>query len=449
MWLAVTACGGATPSAPLTPATQGTTPSSAKVSVFDAPPLADATYVATIGRRDFGHPGPRIAIERGRFQCRRLVELLGRGFDSGMESYRAEAEKTCPPDLAELLREDAGFVLVVDGQGPRWLSPQEVIAAASPIDTPAKALLVVWVSGTYTIGWSDAQGAYGTLEDGLVKQVAGGYEVIASTSERDAECGGARARETVTLYRHTLFVDTAGTITDRGKVVSHRYDVADPCHPLGRRPADFADVASGGTVRGHLLRAMHHEAESVRAFERIARELRAHGAPGELCEAADQAARDERDHAERCARLAGVPVTIARDDLPVRDLLAFAIDNATEGCVGEAYAALASVVQARTAADPALRAHFAAIATDELAHAALAHAIASWLDGVLTPTERAAVQQARAASAARLATSFERPATEAERVLGLPTGPAAAKLLDAVVAASGHADPRGLSDAGA
>jgi hypothetical protein len=137
-----------------------------------------------------------------------------------------------------------------------------------------------------------------------VRQVAGGYEVVASTSTTDSKCGGSDARETVTNYRIIAFVDAKGALTVRDKVVSHRYDVADPCHPMGRRPEDFADIASGGTLRGHLRRAMHHEAESVRAFERIARELRAHGAPRRAVSRGRRRRARQRDHAERSARLA-------------------------------------------------------------------------------------------------------------------------------------------------
>lgn len=430
MWLAVSACGGAPPA-------WMTTTKAPKVSIFDAAPLAGATYVATVDNGDFGHPGPRIVIEHGSFQCRQLVELLHR--DRG-DGDLAGATQRCDLEVAKLLRGQRGFVFVVDGTGRRWLSTQEVLAAAGPIDSPAKALLAVWVTGQYELGWGDGKHYYGSIEDGLVRQVAGGYEVVAGTSTTDSNCGGRNPRQTVTNYRLTLFVDTTGTTTVRAKVVSHRYDIADPCHPMGRRPAGFADVASGGTLRGHLLRAMHHEAESVRAFERIARELRAHGAPGELCLAAAQAARDERDHAERYARLAGVPVAIADDALPVRGLLDLAIDNAREGCIGEAYAALANVVQARTATHPELRALYLAIAVDELAHAALAHAIAGWLEGALSAGERAQVRAARDAAAHELATSIDMPATDATRALGLPAGAAAARLLEAVVAAGSSGD---------
>jgi len=236
-----------------------------------------------------------------------------------------------------------------------------------------------------------------------------------------------------------MFVDERGTIREREKVATKSYNVADPCHPMGRRPADFVDIASGGTVHGYFVRALHHEAESVRAFERIARELYAFGAPEELWRAALQAAEDERDHAARCADLVGVPLAIARDALPVRSRVELAIDNACEGCVGESYAALVAVVQAQTAALP-LRAHFAAIAADELAHAALAHAIAEWIDAQLTAGERDRVRAARAAALTDLAATLHMRAPAA---LGMPSGATAITLLQAVAGLA--SDSRGVA----
>lgn len=404
-----------------------------KVSIFDAPPLAGATYVAMVEEGDRGNPGRHVTIEKGSFQCRNLVELLGLDAQQreNQADYVALAKKTCDPAIAMLLRDGSGFVFVIDGSGPRWLSAQQVLAAAVPIDTPAKALLAVWLNAKYDLSWGTKGRYYGSHEDGLVRQASGGYEVVGSTSDTDTDCGGARPRQTVTNYRHTLFVDVRGDVRDRGKVVTHRYDVGSPCHPMGRRPTDFADISSTGTVRGYFMRALHHEAESVRAFERIARELSAYGAPAELCRAAEQAACDERDHAARCADLVGVPLAIACDELPVRDLLAFAIDNAREGCVGESYSALVNVVQAQHACDARVRDHFAAIAVDELAHAALAHAIADWLDGVLTPEESAQVRAARQAAVVELASTLD-ARSPAARELGLPAGAHAAKLLAAV-----------------
>lgn len=365
MWIAVTACA----SAP-----EWTTRSAPRpISVFDAPPLAGASYVATVDQGDFGHPGPYVSFERGSRSCKQLDT------------------PQCAP-----LRSIGGVIFVDD----RWLSAADVIAKAVPIDSPQKALLVAWVSGfhgVWTIDWTDGKASYGSVDDGHVRAVGGGYEVAVGTSTYDQECGGNESRETVTNHRVIVFVDRAGNVRERERVATHSYKVADPCHPMGRRPEDFVDVSASGWAR-----AMHHEAESVRAFERLARELAHYDAPIELLEAARRAAREEIDHAQRCATMANTTVTIACDDLPIRPLVEVAIDNAREGCVGESYAALAAIMQARTEGDPIARAHLIAIATDELGHAALSHAIADWIDAQLSPADRAIVAVTRAAALADL-----------------------------------------------
>src|SRR5262249_20335933 len=156
----------------------------------------------------------------------------------------AARKQDCSPDVAKQLIERAGFVFVIDARGPRWLSAKDVLAAAGRIDTPAKALLAAWVKG-HSLDWYDGHHGYGGAENGLVRPVDGGYEVVAGDSKTDGDCGGKRPRETVTNYRLTLFVDATGAIQERDRVISNSYDVADPCHPLGRRPEGFADVSSG------------------------------------------------------------------------------------------------------------------------------------------------------------------------------------------------------------
>lgn len=424
LWLAISACGA-----------PGWTTHSAspKVSVLDVPLFAGASYIARVEQGDFGSPGLQVQALKGTLRCEPSVALLGRRVPVTDPDVVAAA-KTCPPEIAAALAAQGGFLFVVDGSGPRWLTQEQVRAAIAPIDTPAKAALAAWVAGHY-LGWSDGDREYGGLEDAHVRAVGGGYEVATGAHSSTNTCGTENARETIIGYRVVVFVAASGAVRERERTEVSHHDIADPCHPHGRRPAGFVARRSDGTVRGLLHRLMHDEAESVRAFERIARELRAHGAPAELIAAAEQAARDERDHAERCAALIGERAVIARDALPVRPLLACALDNAREGCVGETYAALAAVVQARDAEAPAVRAHFAAIAIDELAHAALAHALADWFDRVLSEDERRIVATARAAAVAELRASFPDAASPAMRALGMPAGADARRLLDVAAAA--------------
>jgi hypothetical protein len=102
------------------------------------------------------------------------------------------------------------------------------------------------------------------------------------------------------------------------------------------------------------------ERESVPAFERLAAELTAHGAPDALVRDAKRAANDERMHARvmtRLARRAGATVPRWRPSRGgVRPLRSLAEENVREGCVRETYGALVAAWQSVRAADPTLRA---------------------------------------------------------------------------------------------
>jgi hypothetical protein len=190
-----------------------------------------------------------------------------------------------------------------------------------------------------------------------------------------------------------------------------------------------------------LARAAAEEALSVASFERLTRELASFGAPAELIARAHAAADDERRHADCMARLAGsAPPAYASERLPLRDALSVARENAVEGCVHEAYAALIAVHQgAQARAD--LAPTYAAIAVDECGHAELAWDVATWLEARLAPHERAAVQAARADALAALPHHVARQYA-ADRAAspghGVPSGEVAAALARGLAAQIAH-----------
>ncbi len=175
---------------------------------------------------------------------------------------------------------------------------------------------------------------------------------------------------------------------------------ATPCG--GRCPEGLAPPVSGiarDPLGAWLAANAHLETASIDAFEILATELGAHGAPPALIRAARVATVDERRHAEAIGRLAAsrgaVPPAVYVTRGPVRDIESVARENAVEGCVRETYAALLACRQARAAADPAIGFAMTGIARDETRHAALAWAVDGWTQALLAPAARRRVREAR------------------------------------------------------
>jgi hypothetical protein len=200
----------------------------------------------------------------------------------------------------------------------------------------------------------------------------------------------------------------------------------------GRAPADYT-VRSGATVEDHLAAVAELEAASVIAFEQLAAELTAHGAPSSFVTRARSFADDERRHARTMralARRSGAnPRRVSVKRAPIRSLVAVACENAVEGCVRETWGALLGALQTQRAADPRLRAAMARIAPDELRHAELAWEVDAWARRRLGKRARGAVIEARQEAGRALAARADGAITdEAASVLGLPSKDEARKL---------------------
>lgn len=218
----------------------------------------------------------------------------------------------------------------------------------------------------------------------------------------------------------------------------------DPGCAIGRRPEGFVSSWREGdrdTITGQYFAAMTElEAASVWSFERLERELEAHGAPASLRARARRAAEDERRHARVAGALAvrfgAVPACAEEPTLGVRSLEAMALENAVEGCVRETFGALSATLQAERAQDPRVRAAMRRIATDETAHAGLAWAVKAWLDTRLDDTAKARLQEAMRAAAHELAgeVATEQPAILRD-VAGLPTAAEASRMVNGMQAA--------------
>lgn len=198
------------------------------------------------------------------------------------------------------------------------------------------------------------------------------------------------------------------------------------CPIPGRRPAGLSELKHDPSAVGRFLASSaYFEAAAVIAFERLAAELAALGAPEELLFDLARAARDEVRHAAAMSDLAarhGAAVE-ALDVTPAtaRSAEEIAIENAVEGLVNETFAAATARFQAEHAEDPQLRAAMLRIADDECAHAALAFRIAAFLEDGLDAAARARVESRRRAAIRALPVSFKEPSAEVRRLLGVPT----------------------------
>ena len=206
---------------------------------------------------------------------------------------------------------------------------------------------------------------------------------------------------------------------------------------LGRQTSGFATYnARGSTAAGAwFAHATPVMVASVRAFEILSDELELHDAPSDLATRAERAARETMIHALAMGALArrygGLPRPPMLTQPAGRTLEQMACENAIEGCVRETFGALVALVQAESAADPAVRDAMRAVARDEIRHAALAWEIDAWARTQLPAWALRRIDDAREeAFKALYAELANDPAPELIRALGLPSAARAEALLD-------------------
>ncbi|MFO0614866.1 MAG: ferritin-like domain-containing protein [Polyangiaceae bacterium] len=198
-------------------------------------------------------------------------------------------------------------------------------------------------------------------------------------------------------------------------------------HTCGRRPEGFAGRrARSSTQEGAFLAEMAElEAASIGAFERLARELEALGAPWALVDRARAARADEIRHARvvrSLARARGAePRPLRARRLRARPALEVALENAVEGCVFETFGAAVATLQAERAAEGDVREAFAQIAIDERAHASLAADVDGFFTTILDAPSRDAVAAAKQDARRRLLASRALVSETTRASLGLPS----------------------------
>lgn len=159
--------------------------------------------------------------------------------------------------------------------------------------------------------------------------------------------------------------------------------------------------------------AMEHA--SVAAFARFTLELLAVGAPPEILLDAQDATRDEIEHARVCftmaSRYLGKPVGPDALDTSgtggLRSLAEIAAATVKEGCIGETLSAALAEERARGAAHPYTRSVLDRIADDEARHAELAWRFVGWAIAVGGETVRGAVARAIDETFARPPVAFD------------------------------------------
>ncbi|MCB9526138.1 MAG: hypothetical protein H6702_22565 [Myxococcales bacterium] len=211
-------------------------------------------------------------------------------------------------------------------------------------------------------------------------------------------------------------VECHAEATDQGPTLDCRWFQPVDC-VAGRRPAGLVSPPppfARDAVGAWWAAMAHEEAAAVHAFARLLADLARLGAPADLVTDARQALVDEVHHLALAAAQAhrlGARVDLPQVPVPTpRPAEAVAHENATAGCVHEAFAALEATWQASRVADPDARAVLARVAADEARHAALSARIHHWLMGTLAPATQARVEAARAAELARLGVTLaQRP----------------------------------------
>lgn len=293
----------------------------------------------------------------------------------------------------------------------RWVTDAELLTLLGKVDSPDEAILFATRAG---------------YSAPCVTADARGLEVTA-TRYKDI-CP-------IVYERVTLRVSETGKLEPINAVELTGGPFAGAC--VGRVPAGLCSASEArheSAVGDYLAHCAHLEDASVYAFERLARELRAYGAPPALIAAALHAADDEVRHARVVAQLAraraGNPVAAEVHELSLRTLEEIATENATEGCVRETYGALVGGYQARHARDIGIRSAMREVAADEARHASLSYRVHVWALSRLDAQARKRVLTAQRRAIAELAREC---AAEVDgrlsETLGLPSASVAEALL--------------------
>lgn len=216
----------------------------------------------------------------------------------------------------------------------------------------------------------------------------------------------------------------------------------DNCPVAGRRPPQMQQATDDILMIGEggwWSQVCHLEQAAVHAFVHLSRELRALDAPEALVSTAVQAAREEVEHVHLTRAMATrhgaeVPDAVC-PETALRSLFEIALDNAAEGCIREAFAALQTRWQARHVDDANAASVLERIGLDETGHGEFSWQLHDWCMSRLGPDERAQVLKAQQDALEELRASAQH--VVAYPGLGLPDAEAQRELVEVLAEFAG------------
>ncbi|NUO51408.1 MAG: ferritin-like domain-containing protein [Polyangiaceae bacterium] len=407
-------------------------------------------------------PDPALVAYAAEFKGASLGEALPQGYEI-VAFVDAEEELKCTPEpckpewKAHVPDGWQRAVVVKKGEEELVLRAHELGPIIEDVDTPAKAALVARLQLSKAATCADFAAnelacAEGSTPESIPVRTKDGFEV--ATFGPQNVCMGNEQSDRNVFGLGVVSVSFDHKVNRAGgplneEVTRGAMQLVRCYYPSrGRMFAGYVDLPPEQTELEYYVRAHRQEAAAVVAFERLAAELDQHGAPDSLVAAARNAADEERRHAamfrceaEALAAVLGMNIDLDADcptELPVRSLLDVLVENASEGCVNETYAAVVATHQAAHAPTPRLRATLQSIAAEEQGHAALAHRIHQWGISTLSTNEAASID--RALEGARDNLRCRMAATEQGLALGEPEPELAVLAFEHVSAAfRGHA----------
>lgn len=340
----------------------------------------------------FGAPSEVLEANKSKLSCRDAFayeQQLGPGM----------GRRRCLIMAVETVGEAGPELKIVKGA-------EEVAKALAPIDSAEKAQWVVMAQTNKMFSGARTE----ATDEGFV--VTFGLYI--------SDCPIQKADD-------TYAVDAQGGLRSIGRELVGKKG---PCAGRIVSGLSIPTIDAPATVASYLAEQATVESMAVDAFALLGQELEHYGAPNALRAGVTRARADERRHAQVVGALAQRHGYAWEPPAPVehsvRSLEEIAQDSVIEGCVRETLGALLTRHQADTATEPRVARAMAALAEDELEHAALGRALAAWSIERLGPKARPALDTLAREAIARFreAPAGAELSADARAKLGLPSGEA-------------------------